>query len=375
MSLFIMCGRGIEAMLLAELTELGLSNITTGYCGVYVADSRIETIYTINYRSRLASRVLWPLQKFDCDSQDDLYRHACKMDWSLYIKQGQTIAIDANVQHPHLRHSLFAAQLVKDAICDSLREKYGFRPSVNVKNPDVQLNLFIDEDQATISLDTSGRPLYKRGYRLDAGDAPLQETLAALLLRVATYDPHNVVIDPCCGSGTLLIEAAMIASKTAPGYLRQQWGFFAHPKFNEQKWLAYKNSVDMHRVVLPAGMLWGCERDREIARIARENIAEAGFSDAIKIEVTDFERHVPHAEYQFLITNPPHGKRIGHDEDLKPLYRSIGDFMKQKMKKPARGFVYTSNKNLGKEVGLAAKRRHIISSGGLEGRLLEFDVY
>ncbi len=375
MSLFVTCGQGLEVLLSEELTELGYKDLSPGYCGVHVKDDSMKSIYNINYRSRLASRVLLPLLDFRCFDQRDLYQKSLGFDWGAYLKKDQTFAIDANVQHESLRNSLFAAQVLKDAICDNLRETHGFRPSVDLKNPDVQLNLYIDQDQAVISFDTSGEPLYKRKYRLESGGAPLQESLAAAFLRIARYNAEDIGIDPCCGSGTLLIEAALLATNTAPGYLRTQWGFFGLPNFKREAWLKVKSDADSQKKPLFPGKLWGLEREPEIAEFCRQNIAKAGFADGIEITCTNFISHAPTAPYNFLISNPPHGKRLGSEDGLRSLYRSLGDFMKQKMAKPGRGYIFTSNTALGKEVGLAAKRRHVITSGGMDARLLEYDLY
>jgi putative N6-adenine-specific DNA methylase len=244
-----------------------------------------------------------------------------------------------------------------------------------VKNPDVQLNLFIYDERAVISFDSSGEPLHKRKYRVHTGAAPLQESLAAALLRIARYDAQEITIDPCCGSGTLLIEAALMASNTPPGSWRTRWGFQAHPDFNFDAWLRVKNQADGQIKALKPGSFFGLEREPEIAEFCRANIENAGLADAIEIKCTNFSTYTPEASYTFLISNPPHGKRLGSEDGLKPVYRALGDFMKQKMAKPSRGFLYTSSSMLAKEVGLAAKRRHVINCGGVDARLLQFDIY
>jgi putative N6-adenine-specific DNA methylase len=376
MSLFIMCGRGLEDLLAEELITLGCKNPEPGFCGVGVKESSMDFIYAINYRSRLASRVLLPLLEFNCKDQKALYNKAREIDWSLYIKPHQSLAIDANVHHHALRNSLFAAQVMKDAICDNLREHHDYRPTIDLKNPDVQLNLFINNNDAIISLDTSGQPLHKRGYRQAAGAAPLQETLAAALLKLARFNnQETITIDPCCGSGTLLIEAALQASNTPAGYLRTKWGFFAHPHYNQQQWLDSKRQADSHIIKLSAGLFWGCEHDASVVEICEQNIRRAGFADDIQVTCADFTKYQPETPCNFLITNPPHGKRLGTEENLVRLYRSLGDFMKQHLAKPARAFVFTSSNSLAKQIGLATKKRHIITTGGIDARLLEFDIY
>lgn len=379
MILFVSCGPGIEPLLAEELVELGFSDVSTGYCGVYVkTHSEVEcmnAVYSINYRSRLAIRVLLPLHRFRCYDQSGLYKGASDIEWHRYIRKNQTFAIDANVHHPKLRNSLFCAQVVKDAICDQLRERTGSRPSVDVQSPDVQLNLFIHRDEAILSFDTSGDPLHKRGYRQDAGEAPMQETLAATLLRLAKFKGDEIVIDPCCGSGTLLIEAALMATKTAPGYLRKRWGFSNHPHFINQDWLTIKNAADAKRIPYSSKM-YGCEIESDVARMCRANLRAAGFLQNVDIVRMDFTEYTPPSEPNFLITNPPHGRRLQGDRtSLNALYRNLGNFMKQKMSKPSRGFVFVGDLPLAKEVGLAAKQRYVINNSGVDSRLLEFDLY
>jgi putative N6-adenine-specific DNA methylase len=375
MPLFVTCAQGVEKLLCDELAEIGFSESSVGYRGVHVRDDSMEAIYKINYRSRLGGRVLLPLTQFRCYDQKSLYFETSKIDWHKYLRKGQSIAIDANVHHPLLRNSLFAAQVTKDAICDQLRERSGWRPDVDLKDPDLQLNLFIHQQRASLSFDTSGSPLYKRGYRQDSGPAPIQESLAAALLRMAGYQGSEVILDPCCGSGTLLIEAALIASRTPPGYLRTKWGFMSHPDYDLQKWLKVKNEADDLRQELPVGHFFGCEIDSDVARICKDNLRAAGFQRQIEILRKDFSDFEPNDNVNFLITNPPYGKRLSEIDDLRQLYRSLGEFMKRKLAKPSRGFIFTGSSELAKEVGLAAKRRHVVSNSGIDSRLLEYDLY
>jgi putative N6-adenine-specific DNA methylase len=375
MPLFVSCPRGVEPLLVEELAELGIIEVSPGFCGVYVRDDSMASIYRINYCSRLACRVLLPLQQFRCFDDKGLYHGASNVDWNRLFKRNYTLAIDANVQHPKIRNSLFAAQVVKDAICDQLRAQAGWRPSVDLKSPDIQLNLFIHEGKATLSFDCSGLPLFKRGYRQDAGPAPLQEALAAALLRLAAFRGDEILIDPCCGSGTLLIEAALIATRTAPGFLRKEWGFTKLPEFSMLDWLKVKNEADSTRRELPKGQIQGCEIDPVVARSCRDNLKAAGFQQQIEVWRKDFVEHHPDPAPSLLITNPPHGKRLSETEELRDLYRQLGSFMKENLSRPGRGFVFTGNLELMKEVGLASKRRHVISNGGEEARLLEYDLY
>lgn len=373
--LFVTCAPNLEELLIEELKELGVESPRLSYRGVYVDVWDWSMIYTINYASRLASRVLLPLLHFRCFDKNTLYRFASRVEWDRFIGENATFAIDANVKHRELRNSLFAAQIVKDAICDQIREKRGNRPSVDVENPDVQINLFIQQQWATLSFDTSGAPLHKRGYRKESVEAPVQETLAAAMLRMAQYTADKIYLDTCCGSGTLLIEAALLASQTPPGYLRQKWGFFHHPDYQEQEWLRIKNAWDAKKIPLQPNHFFGVDRAQPAIRATTLNVKAAGFHPLIRLEQIDFREFNPPIPPDFILTNPPHGKRLGEEALLHSLYRSLGDFFKKKCAKPAKAFVFTGSLELAKEVGLSAKRRYVMNSGGMDARLLEFEIY
>lgn len=369
------CASEIEPLLIKELEELGFSSLITGYRGVYIAEWDWKTIYRVNYASRLASRVLLPLSRFKCFDRHSLYRHASEIDWPNYLRQGWTFAIDANVNHKALRNSLFAAQVVKDAICDQMRQRTGKRPSVDVQNPDVQINLFVQQQNGVISFDTSGAPLHKRGYRQESVEAPIQESLAAAILRLAHYNKDLIFLDPCCGSGTFLIEAALMATNTPPGYLRKQWGFMRHPHFDSAEWLKVRNQVDEQRTSLAPGHIFGIDRSQQAIRACKINLKAAGFSQQVEVQQADFREYTPTMSPTLILSNPPHGRRLEEEDLLKPLYRSLGDFLKKNTAKPGKGFVFTSSLELAKEVGLAAAKRHVLNNGGLDARLLEYDIF
>lgn len=375
LNLFVTCSSHLEEALKLEIESLGYDDVQIGFRGVYVNVESDRDIYRINYCSRIASRVLLPILSFRCNNRNDLYQATASINWRPYLRMSKTLAIDANVDSPEIRNSLFAAQVVKDAICDQMVDKTGSRPSVDTADPDLQLNLFIRRGKAVLSLDTSGAPLHKRGYRQDAGSAPLRETLAASLLFMAKYSPDEVMIDPCAGSGTFLIEAALMASKTPPGIYRKKWGFFNMPDFAEPKWLKVRIEEDGKRVPLEKGRFFGVELNRDIQRMAMANLKAVGLHSSILISVGDFNDYEPAVLPTFLMTNPPYGKRLDEEGRLVPLYRALGDFMKRKMAKPSRGFILSGSPVLSKEVGLAAKRRHVVDNGGIDARLLEFDLY
>lgn len=373
--LFVTCAPGLEPILVDELVELGFAQSATGFAGVYVKDSSPQAIYKINYCSRIASRVLLPISRFKCWDRNALYKAISQIDWTHYLKPHYTFAIDANVHHPRLRHSLFAALVVKDAICDQLRDKWGVRPNVDVQNPDVQLNLFIHDNKAVISLDTSGMPLNKRGYRQAATEAVLKETLAAALLRMTTFNDQDIVCDPCCGAGTLLIEAALIASKIPPGFLRKTWGFMQMPDFSQAEWLKVKLEADQHRRELPKGHFYGIDINKNAIVSAKANLRAAGLQHVVELIQADFRSTQLPVQPTLMITDPPFGKRTGEIEQLRFLYKDLGDFMKNQMAKPSTAYVITGNAELAKSIGLAAKRRIPIDNSGVASTFLEFPIW
>lgn len=377
MDLFVTCAKGLEPLLAEELESLGYRP-TMGFRGVNLKNVSIDAVYRINYQSRIATRVLLHLEHFQCYDSKSLYNAALKIDWQSYIPMGKTIAIDANVDHLKLRNSLFAAQVLKDAICDQLKQKTGERPSVNIKNPDVQLNLYIYENRGVISFDTSGDSLGKRGYRQESVEAPMQENLAAALLKIAKYQGTESLCDPCCGSGTLLIEAALIASKTAPGYLRTKWGFQFLPEYDESQWQNIKSQIDAERVELPKNCIFGSDINKQAVHAATVNLRSSGFHRSIDVIQSDISELHPKVPPTLVITNPPYGVRLEGIDHLGHLYREIGHFMKRKMAKepkPTKGFILTGSPILAKEIGLQISKRHIIFNGGIEARLLEFEIY
>lgn len=375
MELFVSCGSGLEFLLEQELRELGFDRVRGGFRGVYIEEASPEAVYVCNYTSRLATRVLRPLLNFKCRHKEDLYQAVKNIDWLPYFKNGETLAVDTAGEHPLLTHTLFASQVVKDAICDALVEKTGERPSVNLKAPDIRLHLYLRHSTGVLSLDTSGEPLHKRGYREEAGEAPLRETLAAALLRLANYNPSEILIDPCVGSGTFLIEAAMAASKTPPGFFRKRWGFLNDPKFSQSLWEKVKNEADSRRIPLAPNMFWGIEINKFLYQSLLGLIKKLGWSHAIKLINHDFRDAEFSVRPTFLITNPPYGRRLSEESALVPVYRALGEFMKRKMAEKSKGFILTGNLPLSKEVGLAAKKRTVIDNGGIEARFLEFDIW
>lgn len=373
--IFITCITGSEEILEREIEALGYKVTRHNSGGVYAEAASFHDVYKLNYCLRTASRILWPLANFRCFDRESLYQEALKIDWSAFFKPLATFCIDAHVFHRSFSNSLFAAQVLKDALCDQIRQKTGSRPSVDTENPTVRFNLFIDEKTATISFDTSGRPLHERGYRKGTGDAPIRENLAASLLLMANYKGDEVLCDPCAGTGTFLIEAAMMATHTPVQFCRHVFGFMQHPEFSDKAWQEMRKEAMSKRVPLKKGMIFGIEKNPKTATFMKQALLTAGYSEKIQVIVDEFQQAELPASPNFIITNPPYGERLRDVEDLSWLYRELGDFLKRKTAKPARGFVLSASAELSKEVGLRTKQKHVVNNGGLDCRLLEYDLF
>ena len=356
-ALFVSCPPGLEKLLVEELKQLGIE-AKESHLGVYVPQE-IESVYKINYFSRIATRVFWPLVQFPCRDKNDLYVRAKKIDWSLFFSLDKTFAIDANVSnHPLLRNSLFAAMVVKDAISDQFREKTNERPSVNVSSPDVQLNLFIYNGKATLSLDTSRIPLYKRGYRKEESIAPIQESIAAAILQKIGYTKDDIVYDPFCGSGTFLLEAAMASSGTPSGFFRTSWGFQNLPGYSEKRWKEIQESGLKNRTPLLPNKLFGSDVNRQVISICRRETELTRFP----ISFTVFDIKQLHLTFHptLVITNPPYGKRLQTSADP---YEKLGDFLRKHPQ--ARSAVVCPEDRLIAATRIAFRRVMSFSNGGI----------
>lgn len=359
--IFISCADHLETLLTEELKALGLADLRLGYRGIY-APNTMENIFKINYLSRLATRVLLPIAQFSCPDPETLYTEAKKIPWLDYLDENKTFAIDANIKHPLIRHSLYGAQVVKDAVCDVIREKNGNRPSVDVKNPDVQLNVFIQNKRATISIDTSGAPLYKRGWKEISGEAGLPETLAAAILIHAGYSEREILCDPFCGAGTFLIEAAMMATQTPAGYFRKKWGFVHLPGFNITEWEEFKNHWDQKRRPLESQKIIGSDSDAESIRICKQHLRKTDFEKEILLIHSPVSKFTPPRSPTLLVTDPPFGKRLHAPPGI---YQDLGKFLKTKCTSAPWGYLLTSSYHLVRATGCTVLSERSLQHGGL----------
>ncbi|MDD4734849.1 MAG: THUMP domain-containing protein [Kiritimatiellae bacterium] len=363
---------GLEAPGMDELTELGASGCRATYGGAhFIADQ--ATLYRINYCSRLASRILAPLIAFDCHSDRYLYLTALKMPWTELFSTEQTFAIQSSVSNSRISHSQFAGQRLKDAIVDAFREKTGKRPSVDPKNPDVWIHLRIHENRADICLDTSGRALHKRGYRVESVEAPLQETLAAAMVRLSGWEGNQPLFDPMCGSGTLLAEAMMSYCRIPAGYLNPAEGFRLLPEFDGSLWKKVKAECDRQIRPLPEGLISGSDVSNDAIRAAKANLARLPGGKAVRLATQDYRR-IEKLENTVLICNPPYGIRLEKNTDMPLFFKAFGDFLKQHCT-GSTAYVFFGQRELLKSIGLRTSGKWPLFNGGLEGRLARFDLY
>lgn len=370
---FAVTSRGLQEALVEELAELGMKNIEKGPGGASF-EANWEGCYRVNLQSRLASRVLKPVLDFTAYDGEELYGHILRHDFTKYIDLKQTFKIEASVQESKLHDQRFVAMKVKDAIADQFREKSGERPNVETERPDFRVFVRGYKNQFQVSIDTSGEALFMRGYRKEAGAAPMKETLAAGLLRLAGWKGDRPVVDPMCGSGTILIEAALMALKIAPGSLRKGFGFERLKGFDAE---VYDRVVDEAASAelneLPF-KLYGYDTDRKVLSIAKENARRAGVDHVIEFRNESVATVTPPVAGGVLITNPPYGTRLGDEDNLRDLYRDLGYTLKHRFQ-GWEAWLLSGNKDLILDMKLKASRKHFVYNGGLECRFLRYEMF
>ncbi len=362
----------MEEICEGELIELGAKNTKVAYRGIYF-EADHSTLYRINYTARTISRVLAPLKSFYCNNSHAIMKTAEQVEWEKIFSVDQTFSITSSVSKSTINNSLYASQVLKDGIADYFRAKFGKRPNVDTVTPDVRFNLFIEKDRAVLSLDTSGESLHKRGYRLLAGEAPMQETLAAAIIRLSKWDGEKHLMDCMCGSGTIICEALMHYCRIPAQKLRKNFGFFYLPDFNKALWKKIKDESDSKMRTLPKGIISGCDKSQIALKVAKDNLSRLPYSESIILSAHPFQ-HMQQFEDGVLITNPPYGIRLGERTEVENLYKELGDFIKTKCKGTS-AFIYTGDPSLRKFIGLKTSRRIPLVNGKLEGVLLQIDSY
>ncbi|MEE4144076.1 MAG: bifunctional 23S rRNA (guanine(2069)-N(7))-methyltransferase RlmK/23S rRNA (guanine(2445)-N(2))-methyltransferase RlmL [Halieaceae bacterium] len=380
---FAACPKGIEGLLAAELVTLGAAATRETVAGVYFTGP-VALAYRACLWSRLANRVLLPIARLEAVDSDTLYRQLRGVDWAALFGPRQSFAIDFSGENRQIRNTQFGAQRSKDAIVDWFSDTLGQRPPVARKDPDIRLNIRLSGEQAVLSLDFSGGSLHQRGYRLDGGAAPLKENLAAAILLRADWPGMaargGALIDPMCGSATLLLEGAMMAADIAPGLGRTRFGFEHWRGHNAPQWQAIladaRGRAERGRAsTLPE--IRGYDADPRIIRSAEENIARIGLEKVVRVSARPLSRmtrpsHVPLA-LGLVVCNPPYGERLGEKDDLRQLYHQLGEVLVREFS-GWQAAVFTSDLELGKAIGLRSHKRYALWNGALPAHLLLFDL-
>jgi putative N6-adenine-specific DNA methylase len=360
---------GVEDLARTELEELGAADVETGFRFVrFTADD--PALCRIVYRSRLVTRVLAPLARFRCLTDKALYSGARDVRWSDFMTPDTTFAVFANVSKSAIGHSQYAALKLKDAVADWFRDRTGSRPRVDPREPDVWLHLHVHEDTATVSLDVSGGSMHRRGYRVRSIDAPMAETVAAAMISMSGWDGKTSLIDPMCGSGTILCEALMHAANLPAGLLRKGFGFLRLPDFHGSVW-------ERERLDMPTGEfetnLRGGDVDPVAVEATRTNLSHLPGGDEVIVGRKDFFERRDLAGTT-IVCNPPYGIRLGRDEDMGDWFRRFGDHLKRHCRESV-AYVYFGERALLKRIGLRPEWKKPLRNGGLDGRLAKFVMY
>jgi 23S rRNA (guanine2445-N2)-methyltransferase / 23S rRNA (guanine2069-N7)-methyltransferase len=362
---------GLEGVLAEELMVLGAENITLGRRLVSFSGDQ-ALLYRANLCCRTAIRILRPIATFPAADEQALYRGVQQIDWRQFLDRAGTLTIDPVVHNSFLTHSLYAAQLAKDAIVDQFRTRTGGRPSVDRDDPDLRINLHLNANQATVYLDASGDSLHKRGYRTAAGEAPINEVLAAGILRLAQWDTAMPLADFMCGSGTLVIEAALLARNIAPGLIRKHYGYMRWPDFDRDlhaRLLAEARSLRWEHA---PNVISGSDLDQQVIEAARRNALAAGVDRDVEFDVASFDAVVPSAQPGLLVTNPPYDERLRLSK-VGGVYARIGAALRRHWG-GWRACVFSGNLEAPRQMGMKPKRQTPLFNGPIECRLFEFDL-
>lgn len=363
---------GLEDLGEQELVALGATDIGPGYRGIFF-NAEPQALYTIIYCTRLFTRILAPLIRFDCHSSKYLYRTAGNIDWTKLFSIADTFAINATVSHSKITHSQYAALCLKDAIVDQFRKAKGKRPSVDTKVPDIRLNLHIENNKAIIALDLSGGSLHRRGYRQQTVEAPMQETVAAAIVKMIDWNEEQPLIDFMCGSGTIISEALMHYCRIPAGYLRSGFGFSMLPEFDDILWQKIRNTIDEQIRPLPADLIQGSDGDKKSIAASKVNLACLPHGDAVRLQIHKFQ-DIGHIENAVIVSNPPYGIRLKEAADIDLFAKELGDFLKQRCT-GSTAYLYFGNREIIKSVGLRSSWKKPLKNGGLDGRLVKYELY
>ncbi len=368
---FAPCPRGLECVLAEELINTGAKSIKSANGGVHFKGSW-QTCYQANLDSRIASRILWQIAKKPYRDEQDIYNTAYAFSWHEWFLPELTIRVNLAAIKCPLRSLDFITLKIKDAVCDKFRKTTGKRPSIDTIQPDIRIHGFLDAHEFTLYLDTSGDALFKRGNRKTTGDAPLRENLAAGILQLTGWQPETPLLDPMCGSGTFLLEAAQIALNIPPGSQRH-FAFEQFKQFDQTLWSKLKNNALSGQLSVSLQSIYGSDLYGYALTDARTNLEAAGLLDAVHLKQANILEISAPEPQGVLVTNPPYGARIGETESLIELYPKLGDVLKNKFSN-WRAYIFTGDPALPKTIRLKASKRTPLFNGALECRLLEYKL-
>lgn len=365
---FATCPRGLEAVLAKELNDCGASDIRDTDGGASFSGS-MAVCYRANLESRVATRILWQVADGRYTSEDDIYQAAFRLDWTQWFNVSRNFMVKVTGVKCPLKSLEFITLRIKDAVCDRFRQVKNNRPDVNTRDPDIRVHAYLTTDKFQFYIDTSGAPLYQRGLRRSSVEAPLRENLAAGILKLTGWHPGTPLLDPMCGSGTFLLEAAMIALDIAPGSKRS-FAFEKLNNFDENVWQQTRKQALNRAKPATFQKIYGSDADLRAVRVSRKNLEEAGLADAVQLAHSDFVDVAAPASQGILIANPPYGVRIGEDEELAMLYPKMAETLKRKFAGWTAYFL-TSDMRLPKLMRLTPSKRTPLYNGPLECRLFE----
>jgi putative N6-adenine-specific DNA methylase len=370
---FATVARGLETLAAQELENLGAHSVEPGFCGVAFRGDR-TLLYRVNLWARLPFRILMKLDEFRCQDAQELYRHIQTIDWSNYLTPDLTLAVKATGKSDRLNHTHFTALQVKNAIVDQQMQEFGDRSNVDTESADLRISVHIDRDTCTLSLDSSGNSLHRRGYRPAVGAAPLKESLAAALIQMSGWQPDLMFYDPLCGSGTLPLEACLKALNVAPGLFRESFGFETWRDFDPsvlEKLIQEAEDSQLDRLPAP---IWGSDGDPKTIEQAIANATNCGVLDQVYFSQIDLNDVAAPGDSGVLFCNPPYGERLGRDRDLGEFYKQLGDILKQRFKGWT-AFILSGNKELAKSIGLKSSQRTAVFNGTLPCQLMKYELY
>ncbi len=362
---------GLEAVLAEELRQLGATKIEERKRAV-AFEGDLQLMYRANLELRTAIRILMPIANFKARNEDEFYDKIKAIDWEQYMNVKQTLAVDAVTASKTFNHSKYIALKTKDAIVDQFREKYKKRPNVRVYNPHLGVYIYIHDEQVNVSIDSTGESLHKRGYRVASVDAPINEVLAAGMILLSDWDKEGLLMDPMCGSGTLLIEAAMYANHIPPNRLRTHFAFMNWNEYDQDLWEKVKKQADDHIVDHPHPIL-GWDKNLGCVRKTEQNIEAAGLTGKIEVNRKRFERLEAPPAPGTIIMNPPYDERLAED-NIEEFYEIIGDTLKKKYA-GFRAWLITSSMDGIKKVGLRTSRKMTLFNGKLECKFVKYEMY